>query len=254
MPATLYIEGVDSGTHDIYISGEPEGWVDAPGLGLSSELLTGRIGAVIARTFEVQPRRLVIPIRVNTATVAARKVSEAWLKAMFSRDVVVRIDDPDPEKQVRGRLEAISLRPYKYALSPVSAGSIAILCGDPLWQAITNTTTTFAAVEKAVDFGGSNAPISAWALTVTGTLTDVTVTVKDGNGATLATLAWTGSTGGDDLVIDASTGRVLLNGVSDFANYVGGFPVLDPYDETTFTLSAASGTPAGSLVFRARTW
>lgn len=254
MSTVLYIAGTEASTRGIWVSGVATDWLSAPRASFEVSSLTDRIGGIVSRTYDVAPRRLVVPIRVDHQTLSDRRDAEDWLKGMFTREVVVRLDDETtPARQIRGVMDGIALEPVARMLSPVSRGSISLICGDPLWQEIDVTDLALEDDEEAIALG--NAPVHQWALTITGTLTDPTVTIRNGDGATLATLAWTGSTGGDDLVIDASTGRVLLDGdTAAFADYTGGFPVLDPYDEPTIQLGAASGTPAGTLSLRKRFW
>jgi hypothetical protein len=249
MSAVLKIAGADASSHGVWISGEPREWLDAPRASFGVSPLTGRIGGIVASTYEVRAREPMIPIRIIGDTPAERELNEQWLKSHFLREVVVQIDDGTTPRQIRGRLQSVALAPLKHVQARVSYGAITMLCGDPRWQALTPTSLVLSG-ETAIPMG--NAVIENWALTIEGDFVDATIVIKNGDGDTLHTMVWTGDSNDTDLVIDASTGRVLLDGVtSAFATYVGGFPSLDPYDEPTITVTVASGSvDAATLAYR----
>lgn len=253
MPVVVTLDGTDISSQSIYVTGEPDGWLDAPQVSYTVSPLSGRVGGIVASHPDIAARKLTIPLRIIGTTTTTRQTAETWLKGKLTSEILVKIDDDSSDRQLRGVVQAVALRPYKRLLSTVSYGSVTMLCGDPCWQDISATDLALTDdVETAISMG--NAPVRHWSLAVTGSVTDVTVAVRNGDGDTLATLFWDGTMTTETLTIDSANGLVMLDATNEFANYTGGFPELNPLDEPTIEVTSASGTVAGTLSYRKRYW
>ncbi len=252
MPTTFSIGGTDASTYGVYISGEVDGWLDAPEMAIPEAQLAGWYGTVLSRYASVGSRVIRVPIRVIGTTVAARELNEQTLKANLNQSVAVILDDGSTARTITGRLRQVALRPFKRVTTTVSEGSLSFVCSSPFWKATSDTTETINGTPNALALG--NAPVTSWVLTITATtnsITDVTITL----GA--STLTWTGTiAAGQALVIDSNDFTVENNAVDALATYSGGFPALDP--AATPSVSAVkgsgSGTLGGSLVYRKAYW
>jgi hypothetical protein len=251
MAGELLIDAVDTGaSHGIWISGEPDQWLDPPPATFQVAQLSGRAGAIVSPQMEIGPRRLLVPVRILGTTPTTRRNSEQWLKNQYGREVVVRVNGDDgATRQIRGVIERIALKPLKRVVTQTSYGSITVLCGDPFWQEVTATDLTVSG-ETTIAFG--TAPVRHWSLAATGTFTDLTAVIKDADDNVLHTLAWVGTATAETLTIDSANGIVDLDGTNEFLNYSGGFPELDPREVDSITVTFGSGSATVVLSFRKR--
>jgi phage-related protein len=249
---TITFDGTDIITFGAFLNAGPTGWLDAPGYDAAQAMFAGGIGGVISRYPTIRMRTLTLPLRVVANSLADRVTYEGSLKSYQGRNVVVRIADGSTTREITGRCLDVRLTPYRIPNALVSDGSATFLCPDPYWQATTASVLSVSGTETTIPLG--TGPVSDWVLEVDTGITDLTVTIKDGTGATLHTLTWTGTLGSPrTLLWDAGTFTVAQDdGTDELADTTGGFPVLDPADEPTITLTATSGTPTGELRYRVR--
>jgi hypothetical protein len=136
----------------------------------------------------------------------------------------------------------------------LASGQLRFVCPDPLGYANSATSSNYNinADPKTVSettVGGTAYIEPVWTLTAGGTLSSVTIKVK--NNTTVEEIQWTGSlTVGQTLVINVPLWIVYKVGVASMATVTGQFPRLLPNQANSITVTAFGTTGTMNIAYR----
>lgn len=255
MALTWYINGTDLSTHKIVVAAPTDSWRSGPSISRAIATVPGRLRSYLSRIDQVAARTFELPFQFATYTVADRQTEEEWLKQYLRQSITVKWTDGTTTRELVGTLDRVRLNPIAYMNNTAMDGSLVITCPYAAWQATSDTTLgSLGASDTSIVMG--NAPCEDWSLAITvsggSDPRTITVTIKNGSGTTLNTLAWTGTLGANTLTISALLGSVKNNTTDTTSAYTGGFPVIDPKDSPTIRVASSSGTATGVLTHRKR--
>lgn len=256
MALTLYLNGTDLSTHKIYASAPFSGLRSAPATSRARASMPGRLKSYLSRVDTVAGAMLRVPIRLDAYNVTDRQTEEDWIKGYLRQSVTFKWTDGVTTREIVGTLEAVELTPTTNQVNGTNlSGSLLFDCPYAAWQATSDTTLgSLGNSDTSIVMG--NAPCEDWSLAITVAAGSdprtITVTIKNGSGTTLNTLAWTGTIGANTLTISALLGSVKNNTTDTTSAYTGGFPVIDPKDSPTIRVASSSGTATGVLTHRKR--
>ena len=255
MALTVYLNGTDLSSHKIAIFEPTESWRSGPSISRAIVGVPGRLKSYLSRLDQVGSRTFELPFTMVTTTVTERQTEEDWLKQYLRQSVTFKFDDGVTARELVGTLTAVRLVPIVHANNIQMKGSLTLVCPYAAWQATSDTTLgSLGNSDTTIVLG--NAPCEDWSLAITvsggSDPRTITVTIKNGSGTTLYTLAWTGTIGANTLTISALLGSVKNNTTDTTSAYTGGFPVIDPKDSPTIRVASSSGTATGVLTHRKR--
>ena len=259
-PTTIAINGVPVETLGLTPS-NLSGWLDGPAYGYQTSEVIGRYGqAVTGVNVTANPKVLKFTGYLQPASLAARRTAlDALSKALTGRLEITTTDDPT--RALYAYLTAMPVRTVGPALlsgQPQAFVDVTLTAFDPLWYDLTPQVMAIAAASTPAAFStAGTAPYRRAQIVLNGAMSGtVTITLKDGTGATKGTLRLTGTlTSAEFLVLDLDPDVATITkwsaGVATDAitwlNRADGFGafIIDPLDAPTIE---ASGTFASMLV------
>ncbi len=269
MSFRVFIDETDLSTLGLYVEQIPE-WLNSPSRSFDALSIPGRLGSVLVRDPDYQSATLTLQGSVDPPlrTVVQRRDFEDKLKSVAFRGLVqVAIDDGEIMRRTYAVCERVTIAPVAHwSVTQVSRATVTMKRPDPVWLAMTGAVLNFQE-PTAIPLG--NAPssgilrVTAPGMPFVDSVDDLVITYYHANGATLASLSFTGLTLDalfDYLEIDLATGRVVKyeSGVaSDVSGIMDGdLFALDPTDGDPSVgffpligITAASGTPRGTLLY-----
>jgi hypothetical protein len=255
MAITWTLNGTDLSTHKIYIVGTSGSWRSTAPSGRAVSAMPGRLKAYLSRIDDVGARTITLPFRLTAFSVTDRQTEEDWIKQFYRQSVTIGFNDTVTSRQIVGTVSNIELTPVVTPNSTVLDGVLTLQCAESTWRATSDTVLgSLGNSDTAISLG--TAPVEDWSLAITvsggSDARTITVTIKNGSGTTLHTLAWTGTIGANTLTISAALSSVKNNTTDTTSAYTGGFPVIDPKDSPTIRVVSSSGTATGVLTHRKR--
>lgn len=255
MANTWYINGTDLTTHKVYVNGVSPSWRSTVASSRVAATMPGRLRSYLSRLDSLAGRTLTLPFRLVASSASERQTEVDWLNQYLRQSITVKWTDGTTTREIIGTVTEVTLTPYITPDSTTLDGSLVVQVPYPVWQATSDTTLgSLGNSDTAIVLG--NAPCEDWSLAITvsggSDPRTITVTIKNGSGTTLNTLAWTGTLGANTLTISALLASVKNNTTDTTSAYTGGFPVIDPKDAPTIRVASSSGTATGVLTHRKR--
>lgn len=255
MAITWSLNGTDLSTHKVYCNGAAPGWRSPATTSRARAGVPGRLRGYLSRIDQINAGTRSFPFRLVTDNATDRQTEIDWLNQFLRQSVTLKWTDGTTTREIIGTVLEIQLTPYGTPNTGTLDGAIVLDCPYPVWQATSDTTLgSLGNSDTSIVLG--NAPCEDWSLAITvsggSDPRTITVTIKNGSGTTLYTLAWTGTIGANTLTISALLGSVKNNTTDTTSAYTGGFPVIDPKDSPTIRVASSSGTATGVLTHRKR--
>lgn len=244
------INGTDLASQNIQCD-RATAWQASPVISRTSTGVAGRFTRYRSRSMVSQDRPFILPLYGTTNTLADRVAGLDWIKQWLDQDITLRAADGTTTRELIGSVLSVPAEPNVTANNTTWSGSL-VLQADALWRATSDTTTASITTITTIALGNGPTEDAIASITVSGGSDPRTITLTWG-GTVGYVNTWTGSIGGNTLLVNFGTGSVLNGAANARSTWTNGFPPMRPKEgPITLTVTCSSGTAACVLVYRKR--